>query len=168
MGIGGGAHAGPLSRRERQVRRNWRYVLVIGGPAILLAGALIIRTHQAGRVGRYLLLVAVVMVLLICHGYAVERAAKRASPRPRGQYFLFVLGYVALFGASTAVGIGAEVHHIAWLSQAMEIPLGVATAGALLMFGRGAFHGRLRRRFWRVPPPWLDQDGPSGTASTGD
>jgi hypothetical protein len=81
MGIGGGAHAGPLSRRQRQVRRAWRYVLVIGVPAILL---------------------------------------------------------------------------------------GLSTAGALVMFGRGAFRGRLRRRFWRVPPPWLDQDVPSGTASAGD
>ena len=168
MGIGGGEHAGPLSRRERQVRRNWRYVLVLGVPAILLAGALVIWTHQAGRVGHFLLLLAIVMVLLICHAYAVERAAKRTTPRPRGQYFLFVLGYLALFGASTAVGIAAEAHHIGWLSQAMEIPLGVSAAGALLMFGRGAFHGRLRRRFWRVPPPWLDQDVPSGTASAGD
>jgi hypothetical protein len=168
MGIGGGEHAGPLSRRERQVRRAWRYVLVIGVPAILLAGALIIRVHQAGRVGRFLLLVAVVMVLLICHGYAVERAAKRTTPRPRGQYFLFVLGYLALFGAGSVVGIVAEAHHIGWLSQAMTIPLGVAAGGALLSFGRGAFHGRFRRRFWRVPPPWLDQDEPSGTASAGD
>jgi hypothetical protein len=81
---------------------------------------------------------------------------------------LFALGYLILFGASAVVGIVAEAHHIGWLSQAMEIPLGLATAGALVMFGRGAFRGRFRRRFWRVPPPWLDQDVPSGTAGAGD
>jgi hypothetical protein len=161
MGERGGAHAGPLSSRDRQIRRRWVYVLAVGVPAILLAGALVIRSHQAGRVGHYLLLVALVAVLLIGHGYAVQRAAKRASPRPRGQYFLFVLCYLALFSASSVAGMVADAHHIGWLSQAATVPAGLAAAGMLVMFGRGAFRGRVRRAFWRTPPPWLDQDLPA-------
>jgi hypothetical protein len=171
MGERGGAHAGPLSSRERQTRRGWVYALAAGVPAVLLASALLIRSHHAGWVGHFLLKVAVVMVLLIGHGIAVARAAKRTSPRPRSQYFLFCLSYLGLAAASAAVGGLAEAHHIAWLSGVMVIPAGLSVGGILVMFGRGAFRGRLRRSFWRIPPPWLSQDvsgSRSGAAGAGD
>jgi hypothetical protein len=59
-------------------------------------------------------------------------------------------------------GAVAEAHHIGWLSQAVTVPAGLSAAGMMVMFGRGAFRGRLCRRFWRIPPPWLDQDLPAG------
>ncbi len=79
--------------------------------------------------------------------------------------------YLALPIASAAVGGVADAHHIDWLGGAMVIPAGVSLAGMLVAFGRGAGHGRVRRAFWRIPPPWLDQDGPgswSGAAGPGD
>jgi hypothetical protein len=93
-------------------------------------------------------------------GLSVLRS-KRTHPRPRVQYYLLCL-------AGLAIGIGfwawelvvASNHHgkgNGWLGF-------VAFCGfvvAFIMFGRAAFRGRIRRRFWLFPPPWLDSELPT-------
>jgi hypothetical protein len=77
-------------------------------------------------------------------GYAVYRSSKRTSLRPRQQYFLFCAGYLVVGIVSLAFGGWADSRHIGWISNAMVWSAGLSLAGVLVMFGRGAFRGRLR------------------------
>ncbi len=94
-----------------------------------------------------LVYLAVGVALLGCQGYAVYLSSKRSSPRPRHQYFLFCAGYLVVGIVSLAVGGWADSRHIGWLRNAMVWPAGLSLAGVLVMCGRGAFRGRLRRSF---------------------
>jgi hypothetical protein len=160
-----GVHAAAVRPGSR--RRLWPYALsLLAVPAALLAG-IIMRGHPRTAVLHLMLVSAVLAVLLAGQGYAVYRSSKRTSPRPRQQYFLFCAGYLVIAITSASAGGWADARHIGWLSNAMVWPMGLSLAGMLVMFGRGAFGGRLRRAFWRIPPPWLYQDQQTASSAAG-
>jgi hypothetical protein len=134
------------------------YVLVPLGLLGLGIARLFTGGHLAGHLEHFLLVAAIVLVFSIAQGYAVAVSYKRVIPRPRWHYLLFCLGYLLLVLVSSGIGGWADSDHLGWLSQAMVWPAGLASGGALVMFGRCVFRGRLRRAFWRIPPPWLDED----------
>lgn len=84
----------------------------------------------------------------------------RSRPRPTWQYLLFCLGFLVTAVVGAAVGGTADTDHIGWLSTAMEPVVGFGLAGVIVAFGRGVFRGRLRRAFWRYPPPWTYPENP--------
>jgi hypothetical protein len=114
--------------------------------------------HLAGQLGQLLLAAAIVAVFSLAQCYAVALSMRRVSPRPRWHYLLFSLGYLLAVLVSSGIGGWADSDDLSWLSRAMAWPAGLALCGALMTFGRWAFRGRLRRSFWRVPPPWLDEE----------
>jgi hypothetical protein len=84
--------------------------------------------------------------------------SNRTTPRPRIQYFL-------LFFVALSLGIGGTIGAL-HTSQGLANGLfqwfeWVGYIGAIIMFGRAAFRGRVRHRFWLHPPPWLDAEPPS-------
>lgn len=88
-------------------------------------------------------------------GFSMLRS-KRTIPRPRLQYFLlcvvgFVLGSVgAGFSAAKTIHSNSGLH-------VLFIVLAIfGYAGAVVMFGRAFFTGRVHRWFWLLPPPWLN------------
>ena len=112
--------------------------------------------------------VSVVVALYLVQGYAIHRTARRNKPRPRAQYVLLSLGYLILCFVGADIGAEADKRHITWLSNLMQIVVGLSIVGVILMFGRGASHGRIRRGFWRVPPPWLDSDSADAQSAAAD
>jgi hypothetical protein len=114
--------------------------------------------HLVVNFGHFLLVAAIVVVFSLAQGYAVALSMKRVRPRPRWHYLLFCLGYLLVVLVTSGIGGWADSDHIGWLSQAMVWPAGLALGGALVMFGRCVFRGRLRRSFWRIPPPWLEEE----------
>ncbi len=159
-----GLHAATSHRSPRR-RLRWLFALVfLATPGVVIV-RVVISGHPAGSAVHFLLILAVVLVLSFGQGYAVYVSSKRTCPRPRQQYFLFSLCYLILAIISASVGGAADAHHISWLSNIMVWPMGLCFAGLLVMFGRGAFRGRVRRAFWRIPPPWLDHDLPAATST---
>ena len=161
-----GLHATTSHRSSRQRRPSWLYALAFLAVPFLVIVRVVFSGHPAGAAIHLLLIVTVVGVLSFGQGYAVYVSSKRTRPRPRQQYFLFSLCYLILAIVSASVGGEADAHHISWLSGIMVWPMGLCFAGMLVMFGRGAFRGRVRRAFWRIPPQWLDNDLPAATSTT--
>ena len=81
-------------------------------------------------------------------------SSKVTRPRRRWQYFLFSLGYAALV-VVIVNSPGAQTHASWWASRATAQLAIVAALAAIIAFSRGALRGRLRRVFWRYPPPGL-------------
>ena len=160
-----GLLAASSHRSSRQRRLRWLYALVSLVVPVLVIVRVAVSGHPSGAAIHFLLIVAVGVVLSFGQGYAVYVSSKRTRPRPRQQYFLFSLCYLVLAIVSGIVGGEAGAHHISWLSNIMVWPLGLCIAGMLVMFGRGAFRGRVRRAFWRIPPPWLDHDLVAATST---
>jgi len=111
--------------------------------------------------GHFVHLLAVggtVLVFSFAQVYAVQLSMKRVSSRPRWHYLLFCTGYVIMAVVTSAIGGWADSDHLGWLSNAMVWPAGLALGCALVMLGRGVLRGRVRRSFWNIPPPWLDEE----------
>jgi hypothetical protein len=87
---------------------------------------------------------------------AATRSARRPAPRPRWHYVLFVLAYLAVGVPSAVIGAWGLSNHKLWLGATMLWPTGYCIVGIVVAFGRGVFHGRVRRSFWRTPPSWLE------------
>ncbi|MER6509725.1 hypothetical protein ABT158_23080 [Nonomuraea sp. NPDC001636] len=86
--------------------------------------------------------------------------------RPRWQYLLFALAWLAGGLFCAFIGGTAAENGVSWLDHAMPYPGGVCLGLGLVMLGRAGLVGRLRKSMWRVPPPELDQ--PKGrTAGAG-
>ncbi|HSR85798.1 MAG TPA: hypothetical protein VLM11_16615 [Streptosporangiaceae bacterium] len=165
-GRGKGVHAAAVRPGSR--RRRWGCALWLLAVATALMASIIITSGHPGTAALHLMLVlAVLAVLLAGQGYAVYRSSRRTSPRPRQQYFLFCAGYLIIAITGASAGGWADARHIGWLSNAMVWLAGLSLAGVLAMFGRGAFRGRLRRAFWRIPPPWLYQDQQAASSAAG-
>jgi hypothetical protein len=81
-------------------------------------------------------------------------SSRVTRPRRRWQYFLFSLGYAALV-VVIVNSPGAQTHASWWASRATTQLFFVAALAAVIAFSRGALRGRLRRVFWRYPPPGL-------------
>ncbi len=159
-------HAVASHERPRRRRPRWPYALVLLAAAVLPVVRVLVGGHPGRAVVHFLLILAIVAVVGVGQGYAVYVSSKRTRPRPRQQYFLFCLAYLVLAIVSASIGGAADAHHVGWLSNAMVWPVGLCFAGMVVMFGRGAFRGRVRRAFWRFPPPWLDHDFPAASSAT--
>jgi len=146
--------------------RRWKRRRSIGSAlvfALVLIGMAcwgLVATHSARLRGPFIGFAGftAVGVLQVC-GQVL--AARRKTPRPRWQYFLFCLSWIAVSVAGGVTATWASSHHRHWVTTAMIVIVGIGGAGALVTFGRGAFRGRLRRAFWRYPPPWLNEDTPA-------
>jgi hypothetical protein len=114
--------------------------------------------HLVQDLINFLLMAAGVAAFVLAQAEAQYRTSKQAGPRPRSQYLLFCLGYLAAAAVSAAAAGWADANQLRWLSAAMTGPAALSFLGALVTFGRGAFRGRARRAFWRSPPLWLDQE----------
>jgi hypothetical protein len=129
---------------------------------VALFGLVIARLFVGGNLAAHfvhlLVAVAIVLVFAPAQMYAVQLSMKRVSPRPRWHYLLFCIGYVIVAVVAAAIGGWADSDHLGWLSNAMVWLVGLALGGAFVMLGRGVFRGRVRRSFWRIPPPWLDEE----------
>jgi hypothetical protein len=68
------------------------------------------------------------------------------------------LGYLAVGVLSAVIGAWGLSNHEFWLGATMLWPTGLSIAGIVVAFGRGVFQGRIRRSFWRTPPPWLETE----------
>ena len=152
-----GRHADPHGPKSFHL---WHLLFVFLPVALfgLVIARLFTGGHLAGHFVHLLAVGATVLVFGAAQAYAAQLSMKRVSPRPRWHYLLFCIGYIIVALVTSAIGGWADSDHLGWLSNAMVWPAGLALGAALVMLGRGVFRGRVRRSFWRIPPPWLDEE----------
>lgn len=88
--------------------------------------------------------------------YAESLAARQAQSRPRWEYLVFMLCYIAAALAGMVIARRYEATCLADVGGALATWALVASG---VMLGRAVSWGAVRPMFWLHRPPWLTQTG---------
>lgn len=96
----------------------------------------------------------VALAIGMLDSYAENLAARQAQPRPRWEYLVFMLCYIAVALAGMVIARRYEATCLADLGGALATWSLIASAA---MAGRAVCWGEVRPMFWLHRPLWLTQ-----------